>query len=165
MALGNEIILTPEPRGRRIEVYNGTEADILPGTCVMATAAGEEDAGGRLPYEPYNTAQSGVPKPIAVVEIDWWQGKTADDAIEPGKRMVIYFPLPGDELNMLVQDQAGTGATSDYSVGDPLRVEDGTGLLIDGTLGTAGFSNPFECRENYSDMAADTRLHCIFTGY
>lgn len=163
--LGNNIILTPEPRGRRSEAYNGTEADILPGTCVQFIAAGTEDSGGRLGVEPYNVAASGTPKVVWVVDFDYLQGKTADDAIEAGKRLFLYAPLPGDELNMLVNDQSGTGASSDFSVGDPLKIEDGTGLLIDGALGTAGISNPFECMENYSDMAADTRLHVQFTGY
>lgn len=165
MALGSEIILTPEPRGRRLEVFNNSGGDLLPGTCVMFEAAGVEDAGHRLPAVAYNTAQTGVPKPVWVVDNDWYQGKTADDVIPDGKRMFIYAPLNGDELNMLVNDQSGTGATSDFSVGDPLRIEDGTGLLVDGSLGTAGFSNPFEVMENYADMSADTRLHVQFTGY
>lgn len=165
MALGNNIILTPEPRGRRLEAYNDSGGDLLPGTVVQFKAGSTEDAGGRLGVEKYNQSGSGIPKVIWIVDADFQMGKTADEAIEDGKRVFIYAPLPGDELNMLVQDQSGTGATSDFSVGDPLKVEDGTGLLIDGALGTTGISNPFECMENYSDMSADTRLHVQFTGY
>lgn len=162
MALGNEIILTPEPRGRRLEGI--IEGGLLPGTCLMVKAGVERDAGNRLTYVAYNRATSGVPGPVVVLDYDRLQGQTADDAIPDGKRGFVYYPLPGDELNMLVQDQAGTGATSDYAVGDGLMIEDGTGLLVDGTFGTAGLAIPFECQENYNDMSGDTRLHVMFTG-
>lgn len=162
--LGNNIVLTPEPRGRRLEAYNDSGGDLLPGTVVQLKSGSTEDAGGRLGIEAYNQSGSGVPKVIWVLDFDYLQGKTADDAIKDGKRCFIYCPLPGDELNMLVQDQSGTGATSDFSVGDPLKVEDGTGLLIDGALGTSGIANPFEVMENYANMTADTRLHVQFTG-
>lgn len=163
MALGNNIVLTPEPRGRRLEAV--ADVALLPGTCVQWKAGSSADAGNRKEVEPYDAAASGVPQQVMVVDADFQQGFTADDEIEAGKRVFLYVPLPGDELNMLVQDQAGTGATSDFSVGDPLKIEDGTGLLIDGALGTLGYSNPFTVQENYSDMSGDTRLHVMFTGY
>lgn len=163
MALGNNIILTPEPRGRRFEAV--LDSDMKPGTCVQFKAGEAEDGGGRLTVEPYNAAASGVPQQVMILDADFQQGKTADDTLLAGKRVFVYCPLPGDELNMLVQDQSGTGATSDYSIGDPLKIEDTTGLLIDGALGTLGYSNPFTVMENYADMSADTRLHVMFTGY
>lgn len=164
MALGNKIVLTPEPRGRRTEGI--IEGALLPGTCVQVKAATEPDAGNRYTWVPYNRAGSGVPWLVAVLDFDQQQGKTADDAYTSGRRGFIYFPLPGDELNLLVQDQAGTGATSDFAIGDALMIEDGTGLLIDGNVGTAEYiSRPFVNMETYNDMSADTRLHVMFTGY
>lgn len=161
--LGNNIILTPEPRGRRTE---GVAAvDLLPGTVVQVKTAVAPDAGNRLTFEPYNTVASGVPKIIAIVDANWLEGQTADTTILAGKRVFVYYPLPGDELNMLVDDVAGTGATSDFAIGDPLMVQDGTGLLIDGALGTLGYAQPFEVQETYNDMVGDTRLHVKFTGY
>lgn len=164
MALGNEIILTPEPRGRRLEGV--IEGGLKPGTVVQIKPGSVADAGNRETYQAWDTAGTGVPGLIAILDYDYLQGKTADDAIPDGKRGFVYYPLPGDELNMLVQDQSGTGATSDFAVGDLMAVEDGTGLLIDGSVGTStNASAPFQVVENYSDMSGDTRLKVMFTGY
>lgn len=163
MALGNEIVLTPEPRGRRLEGV--IEGGLLPGTCVQLKSGSTEDAGGRLTFQAWNKSAQNVPGPIGVLDYDKLQGKTADDAIPDGTRGFVYFPLPGDELNMLVQDQSGTGGTSDFSVGDPLGPEDGTGLLIDVTPSAVGVAAPFTSMENYVDMTADTRLHVMFGAY
>lgn len=162
MALGNEIILTPEPRGRRVEGI--IEGGLYPGTVVMVKAGSTRDAGGRLPFVAWNKSAQNVPGLVAILDYDKFQGQTADDAIPDGKRGFVYYPLAGDELNMLVQDQSGTGATSDFSVGDTLVAEDGTGLLIDSVPDAAGVAPQFECQENYTDMAADTRLHVRFVG-
>lgn len=164
MALGNEIVLTPEPRGRRIEGV--IEGGLRPGVAVQVKAGSTPDAGNRLTWQAWDKAGTGVPGLVGILDYDYLQGKTADDAIPDGKRGFIYFPLPGDEINMLVQDQSGTDATSDFSVGDLMAIEDGTGLLIDGSVGTStNASAPFQVMENYTDMAGDTRLHVMFTGY
>lgn len=162
MALGNEIILTPEPRGRRLEAV--IEGGLYPGTCVMLKSGATPDAGNRLTFVAWNKSAQGVPGAIAVLDYDRLSGRSADDAIPDGQRGFVYYPMAGDELNMLVQDQAGTGATSDFSVGDTLEPEDGTGLLIDVTPSAGGRAGPFECMENYNDMSADTRLHVKATG-
>lgn len=158
------IVLTVEPRGRRIEgLISGA---LKPGICLQVVPGSTPDAGNRLTWQPYDKAGSGVPALIAVLDADWYQGKTANDAYVSGTRGFIYFPLNGDELNMLISDQSGTGATSDFSVGDPLKVEDATGKLIDGALGTSPSlgANPFQVMENYNDMVGDTRLKVMFTG-
>ena len=162
MAEGNLIVVSQEPRGRRGEgVVDGA---LLPGICVQVKSGVEPDAGGRLTYEPYNAAVSGVPKEVIVLDMDDLQGKLATDAYVSGTRCKLYWPLPGDDLNMLIQDQSGTGATSDFAIGDPLMIEDGTGLLIDGTLGTLGYAQPFSVQETLTDLAADTLCHVKFTG-
>ena len=163
MALGNEIVLTPEPRGRRFEgIIVGTPK---PGIVVQVQAGSLEDAGGRKSWEPYNKATSGVPALIVILDINHGEGKTKDDAYVSGTRGFFYVPLPGDELNMLVADQSGTGATSDFSVGDYLQVEDVTGKLIDGSLATStNLAAPFQCHENITDMVGDTHVHVLFTG-
>lgn len=158
--LGNEIVVSELARGRREEgIING---GLKPGTVIQVVSGSTLDAGNRLTWEAYNKTASGTPAKIAILDYNSDLGKTADDAIPTGTRGSIYYPMIGDDLNMLIQDQSGTGATSDFSVGDPLMVEDGTGLLIDGVLGTN--ECPFECQENVTDMTADTRLHVKFTG-
>lgn len=164
MALGNKIVISAEPRGRRTEGI--IEGALLPGTVVQIKAATEPDAGNRYTWVPYDQSVDGAPGLIGVLDVDWLQGKKATDAYVSGKRGFIYFPLPGDELNMLVGDLAGTGATSDFAIGDPLMVDDGTGKLIDGNLGTSVYSaRPFTVLETYNDMVGDTLLHVMFTGY
>lgn len=164
MALGNKILLTPEPRGRFIEyVISGTPK---PGTVMQVKAATERDVGNRLTAEVYNKSGSGAPGLIGVLLEDIQQGKTVLDAYTTGKRGLIYFPLPGDELNMLIGDVAGTSGTSDFAIGDRLFVQDGTGLLIDALTGTAaGLSAPFEMQETLTDLTANTLAHVMFTAY
>ena len=162
--LGNKIVLTPEPRGRRIEGV--IETALYPGTVVQVKPGSELDAGNRLTWRAFDASGSGAPGLIGVLDFDWQQGKTYAEPYVAGRRGFIYFPLPGDELNMLIADLAGTGATSDFSVGDLLMVQDGTGLLIDAGIGTAQYtSRPFMAHENYSDMVGNTLLHVMFTGY
>lgn len=164
MALGNKIVLTPEPRGRRIEyVISG---NLLPGTIVQVKANTERDAGNRLTCEAFNKSGSGKPGLIGVLDYDEEQGKTATDAYTSGKRGTVYFPLPGDELNCLLHDVAGTGVTSDFQIGDSLMVQDGTGKLIDALVGTASaLSAPFELQETITDSTVDQLVHVMFTGY
>lgn len=162
--LGNKIVLTPEPRGRRLEgIASGA---LKPGTVVQIKAGTEPNEGNRYTWEAFDKSQSGQPGLIAVVDFDQQQGKTINDAYEDGKPVFLYVPLPGDELNMLINDQAGTGASSDFAIGDPLMVEDGTGQLIDASTGTGAYlTKPFINLETYNDMSADTFLHVMFTGY
>lgn len=164
MALGNKIVLTPEPRGRYKEyVISG---NLLPGTIVQVKAATERDAGNALTVEAYNKSGTGKPGLIGVLDFDKQQGKTVTDAYVSGTRGLVYFPLSGDELNCIIADLAGTGATSDFSIGDTLAVQDGTGYLLDAIVGTAmGLSAPFELQETITDLTANYLAHVMFTGY
>lgn len=164
MALGNKIVLTPEPRGRFIEYV--VEGALYPGTIVQTKAATERDVGNRLTCQAYNKSGSGAPGLIGVLLEDIQQGKTVLDVYTTLKRGLVYFPLPGDELNCLIGDVSGTSATSDFAIGDRLMVQDGTGLLIDALSGTAAaLSAPFEVQETLTDLAANTLCHVMFTGY
>lgn len=164
MALGNKIVLTPEPRGRRVEGI--IEGALTPGIVVQVKAATERDAGNRFTWQAFDKSGTGAPGLIGVLDYDWQQGKLATDAYVSGKRGFIYFPLPGDELNMSINDLAGTGATSDFAIGDPLTVEDGTGQLLDALTGTAVYLiRPFVLMETITDLTADALYHVMFTGY
>ena len=164
MALGNQIVLTVDPRGRYIEyVVSGA---LLPGTIVQVKAATARDAGNRLTAEAYNKSGSGKPGLIGVLDYNKQFGKGPTDAYTSGERGLVYFPLPGDELNCIIGDVSGTGATSDFSIGDSLMVQDGTGYLIDALTGTAAaLSAPFELQEAIVDLAANALYHVMFTGY
>lgn len=158
MARGNEIVLTA--KGRFMEgIIEGTPK---PGT-IMQLKAGAALVGGRPTYQVYNADASGDRRPILVLDRDWGQGKTADDAYVTGTRGFLYAPAMGDELNVRVT-VAGTGTGDAITIGDRFIVEDGTGLLI-ATTGTPE-SEPFESMEDEDDVTADgTLIHVVYTGY
>ena len=158
MAKGDSIVVSADPKGTFIEGYvSGTPK---PGT-VMQLKAGTADAHGNFTWEVFNGAADGERTLIAVLLHDWPNGKTVDDAYANGDVAQLYIPAPGDELNVLLEDQAGTADS--YNVGDKLIVKKGTGKLIK-TTGTPE-SEPFVVLENLGAITADTLCHAVFTGY
>lgn len=162
MALGNEIVVTAEPRGQFLEgIVSGTPK---PGT-VMQVVAATEPQSGRFTWQVYNAAADGNQRLIAVLLPDVLQGKIATTAYTTGQRCFLYCPLPGELLNMLYTD-TDTGTSDAFAIGDIMIVDDGTGKLID-TTGTPE-SEPFLCMETWADptaAAADVLLLSMFTGY
>lgn len=159
MAKGNNIVVSAEPRGRREEcIVSGTPK---PGT-VMEIKAATEPVGGRFTYQAYQDAVAdGDQRLIGVLDMDSLQGRLATTAYADGERGFIYFPLPGEELNMLVANIAGTGDS--FAIGDIMIVDDGTGKLI-ATTGTPE-SEPFIVMETVAALTADALVWCKFTGY
>lgn len=168
MAKGNEIIVTANPKGVFSEcIVSGTPK---PGTVMEFKRGVTSTTGGRWTYEPAGTtAASGVQGmaadgnrlPIAVLLPDHTQGKTATDAYVSGTRGFLYFPVAGEELNMIIENQSGTA--DDFAIGDKLIVDDGTGKLL--ISASTPESEPFICLETITDPTADTLTWCMFTGY
>jgi len=166
MAKGNEIIVSANPKGRFLEgVVTGTPK---PGT-VMEIDWSEAKSNGRFTWEPYGTTAAdgirgvgadGDRRIIAVLLPDSLQGKAATAAYVTGDRCFLYVPQAGEELNMLVEDVAGTG--DDLRVGDIMIVDDGTGKLLE-TTGDPE-SEPFIVLEAVTNPTADTLVHCLYTG-
>lgn len=170
MAKGNEIILSVPPKGVFEEcIVSGTPK---PGT-VMELKTGVAQVGGRWTYEPAGTtannstysgmAADGNRLPIAVLLPDHLQGALATTAYVSGSRGFLYYPVPGEEVNMILKDESGTAADQDFIPGTKLIVDDGTGKLI----ASAGSpeSEPFICLETVTDLDADTLTWCKFTGF
>lgn len=170
MARGNEIVVTADPKGHFEEVIvSGTPK---PGT-VMEFKHGTALSGdGKWTFEPAGTTAAsgvqgmsgdGVRLPIAVLTnlIGAERGLTNDDARTSGTREMLYFPVPGEELNMIIENQSGTA--DDFAIGDKLIVDDGTGKL----LISAGSveSEPFICLETLTDLTADNLTWVKYTGY
>lgn len=160
MALGNQIIISAEPKGVRISgKVTGTPK---PGT-VMQIDVSEAVEGGRFTWEAYNKGANGDAAIIAVLLEDYHQGKLATDAYVAGDRCELYIPANGEELNMLVDDVSGTGSDA-FVLGDTLMVQDGTGRLI-AVVGTPQ-SQPFDILEaNSGGLTADTLKRCQYTGH
>lgn len=162
MAKGNTILLSTEPRGRFIEGVVAAGEAPKPGMIVQIQAA-TALVGGRFTFEIYNAdADGGRPKgPYIVLLEDQWQGKTTSDAYAAGDRCFGYVPLPGDELNLLLLNIAGTG--DDHAKGEILIVDDTTGKLI-ATTGSPE-TEVAMVLETVTDPTADTLCWCIWTGY
>ncbi len=159
MAKGNKILVSAEPGGRFLEgTISGTPK---PGT-VMQISAATEPTNGRFQWEAYNVATDGNQRIIAVLLPDWGQGKLATDAYVTASHGYLYCPLPGEELNMLVANIAGTGDT--FAIADVMMVDDGTGKLIATT--SSPESEPFIILETVGTaLTADSLTWCMFTGY
>lgn len=158
MARGNGIVVSAQPRGVFLEGYvSGTPK---PGTLMQIQAGTALDDTGRPTFEAFNTDADGDRRLVAVLLEDALQGKLATDAYATGDRVRLYCPLPGEELNVLKGDVAGTG--DDFTVGQLLIIDDGTGKVI-GTTGSPE-SEPFICLEAVTDPTADQLVHVVCTG-
>lgn len=163
MARGSTILINQiEAKGRKLQCYLGTGVTPKPGTILQlqpATAL----RGGLFTVELYNAdADGGRPKgPFLVLLEDSKQGKTVSDAYAAGELAECYVPLPGDELNLLLLDVAGTG--DDHTKGETLIVDDTTGKLI-ATTGSPE-TEVAMLLETVTDPVADTLAHTIWTGH
>lgn len=158
---GRTILISTEPKGRNYEgTISGTPK---PGTVMQIDASAGLNSNGNFTFEVYNAdADGGRPKgPIFVLLENKNLGGLASTAYANGDHGFLYVPLPGDELNMLLQDVGGTA--DDHALGEVLIIDDGTGKLI-ATTGTPE-TEPFFLMEAVTDPVADTLAHCLFTGY
>ncbi len=160
MASGNRIVVTGEPLGVFLEGTIRTAA--LPGIMCQIDVS-EATVGGRFQWEPYDAdvdAQMGL---VAILMPNPLGTGIATTAYTAGDRCRLYCPLPGEEMNVLLEDVAGTA--DDFVVGDRLIVDDGTGKFLATTGTAADKSEPFMVLEAITDPTADTLVHVITTGY
>lgn len=176
MALGNVILITPEPKGRFEEIIvvgtpkPGTHMVIKPGTTFTR--------GGRCEMEPAGTTAAsstnqgmnadGERIPIAILLCATDAGASGvppfigpTDAYTTGSRGTVYYPVPGDEMNILFQDNTGTGALEDIVIGSKLIVDDGTGKVLQSTGSPE--CEPWVSNEAVADVAADRLIWATFT--
>jgi hypothetical protein len=166
MAKGNSIIVSSEPKGVREEcIISGTPT---PGV-VMELKGATAAVGGRFTYEPAGTTAAAGSKgmsadgdriPICVLTEDSLQGKLATTAYADGDRGFLYWPVNGEELNMLFQNASGTA--DDVLVGDKLIVDDGTGKLLVSTGSPE--CEPFGALEAITDPTVDQLFWVKYTG-
>lgn len=163
---GTKIVVTENPRGYFKEcIVSGTPK---PGT-VMELDPTTAHVGGVFTWQAYGTdaasggrgvAADGDRKVVAVLVEKYWEGKMYSDAYASGDRGRLYFPLPGDELNMILENQSGTG--EDFAIGDELMVDDGTGKLLE--CDSDAEAHPFTCLETQSALTADAWCWTQFNG-
>ncbi len=156
-ARNNKIILSAHPSGKFAEgTIFGTPK---PGTVLSVKTPFYE--GGWHLWEPFSYS-SGHKRLIAVLLEDELQGASIDTAYVTGTRCFIYYPVMGDELNMLIADLAGTGADNTHAALEQLMVQTATGKLI---ADSSGESEPFMLLEATTTTTDDVLAPCVYTGH
>ncbi len=158
MAKGSEIILSSDPGG----VFDaGPITDTSkPGTVVEMVPASAFENG--RPKWRASSASVGTKRGIAILVNDWLQGKLSTDAYVANTMAPnIYWPLMGEELNMLVANVAGTGSAERVLQGDLLGVSAAGKLILDSTYAT----RPFQAMDQQRGfITADFLLWVKFLG-
>ncbi len=163
---GTRILITSPTRGVYEDVIvHGTPK---PGT-VMELVPATEPIGGIFEYAVYGTqaasggnfvAADGDRKVICVLLEKDDEASIYSHAYVNNERGRVYFPIAGEELNMLVNNQSGTGDA--FAIGDELMVDDGTGGLM--ACDSDAESQPFTVRETVAALTADAWVRCRFNG-
>lgn len=158
MSSHNVIVLTPAPMGRFLEgIVSGTPK---PGTQMQIKAA-TEPVNGKHTWEVFNGAADGERALVAILLENYFLGKGPTDAYADGEQCRLFIPLPGDELQVLLQNQSGTADA--FTIGQKLIVDDGTGKFL-ATTGSPE-SEPFQVMETKAALTADALCHVICTGH
>ncbi len=158
MAKGSKIIITADPKGHFEQVVISGSA-LYPGMLVETVAATERKNGHRTVQAVSRTA--GTKGSICVLVGDNPQGFISTTVFVTGTQALAYWPLNGDELNMLIKDVTGTGDAT--AIGDKYGVN-ATGSLTKDTGSYA--STPFEVQETIAagGITADTLVWMQFDG-
>jgi hypothetical protein len=151
----NKIVRQGEPRGHWREGTLATGFTPKPGTIMELNAHG---ISGRDKWIPWSKA-TGAYGAIAVLCNFENEGQLITTAFVDSARILLYFPVPGEELYLLYQDIAGTA--DDVAFGGLLSVTQTTGKLI---LNSAHAFPCFTAMEDYVDPAADKLIAVMFNG-
>jgi hypothetical protein len=144
MADYGTIVVTPAPKGVFITgIISGTPK---PGT-MLQIQAGTAKVNGSFTWEVFNGAADGERTLVAILVEDSLQGKLVSDAFVTGTLGTLYCPVPGEQLQVLFNNVAGTA--DDVAIGDKMIVDDGTGKF-NVTTGSPE-SEPFIALEALTD--------------
>jgi hypothetical protein len=108
---------------------------VMQGSSATLTAAGTPTglgAGGRPVYEPLGYNNNGTtqgastdPRPVGILVNDADQGQAYNTAYVDGARCFVYFPIPGEELNIVYagSGSVGTGSLNAVFYGQRLSAQ------------------------------------------
>lgn len=142
------IVVTPEPKGHYIEANAASGVTLKPGMAVRIDSDGNYVAGTAA-------AAGGNGLSIIVVE-DALLGKSKTTAYAAAGRFRAYVPLPGDEVQVLVNNDQDAVVIGDKLISD-------TAGLFDEAAGTEDMA-PFEAMEALGAITPDTLCLARFTG-
>lgn len=146
-----------QPNGRFAQgIISGS--GLAPGMLLEMVPA-TEPVNGIWTYRQYQTGTNGDRRPVIVLLDDSEQGVTPDvngaNTYTSGTICKIYFPINGDELNLMFKNIAGTGDT--HAIGDLAMIDTASGKLITQSI-AANFA-PFQVEETLTPgPTADTLL-------
>lgn len=154
---GTEIIVSSDPKGVFGEcIISGTPK---PGVLMEMTTAAL--ISGRPTMQVAQRA-SGAKGPVCILLPDRLQGQLHSTAYVTGARGFVYWPVAGEDLNLLLGDVAGTGCVEDTAVADLFGVETLTGkILANSAFGSAPFQ-AMEARHGF--ITADSWLFVKYIG-
>ena len=176
MALGNKIIVSDRPQGiKREGILSDTNSSAPKPGVVMEITRTVSPVNGAFEWDVFGAdaasgdngvAADGDRRMLAILLPDYLQGQAVDTAYVASTatvatRIFLYFPIMGEELNMIFENISGTGADQDIAIGDILSVDNGTGKLLVST----GQSEPFMALEAQTDVEADVLTRVMYTGY
>jgi hypothetical protein len=154
-------------KGVQLEGVIATGQTPKPGTVMEMTATAL--VGTLNTWTPYGvTAASGGNfvnadgdrKMIAILLEDF-DGGYYDTAYAAGDMCRIYIPQAGEEFNMILENQSGTGDA--FTLGQELMVDNGTGKLL--ACDSDAESQPFHIMEAASALTADAHNWVMFRGH
>lgn len=157
MSTHNSIVLSAAPAGRFLEGLIATGQTPKPGTMMMLEAA-TEPIGGKHSWTAYSDAD-GATGLVAILIENYFLGRDHTTAYVAEEQCRLYCPIPGDELQVLLENQSGTADA--FAIGDKLMVDSGTGKFLASVYNEA---EPFIVAETIAAITADTLCHCFFTG-
>lgn len=138
MAMGSKIICNGDsPKGRFEEgtIVVGAATALFAGM-MMEIVPATEPVNGRYTYRPVQSGSLGDARPRIILLGDDMQGSSAWDAytglpnaFTSGRRGFLYWPASGDEMNLLLENVAGT--SDHFAIGDK--------LIVDATSGASGY--------------------------
>jgi len=148
-----KIIVSSPARGIYFEGTLASGQTPKPGTCISEKSDGT--------WEAWNGAADGEQDLVAVLLEDSLQGNGVGTAYADGAHFFAYIPATGELLQMLLQNQSGTGDA--FAITAKLIIDDGTGKLI-ATTGSPEME-PFKVKETTAALSADTLVLCQYTGH
>lgn len=158
MSKGNGIVVSSNPKGVFLE---GTIQDTSkPGT-VMQMEAATAFISGRPNWIHANLGADGDPALIALLVEDSLQGQLMTTAYTSGTRCFLYCPVAGEEVNVLLDEGAGTSNT--ITQGDRFMMDSDTGIPIPESGSPR--SVPFIAMETLTQQAAPVLTWCTYTGH
>jgi hypothetical protein len=127
---GSTIVVACDPAGIFLEgIITDTS---VPGTCMEIDPTFEHQplVGGRHHWRHYQPAADGQQRQIAILREDDMQGILYNTPYVANTRCFMYVPALGEEMNVRVAGQPGTGSANEYDPGDRLTPQAATGMFI-----------------------------------